>query len=610
MTKDLASAYALLDEPFVIGVEAYVAPEFSDERQAYSLSGASAPTPGVSYLSWLASRGITPNALTNSGIIVDVADSGVDMGCLNVNRHKDLLGRVVYYTAAVGGSTTDRSDTVGHGTVVAGIVGGNPVAGVNSVGGATNGLAQKDSDSYGQFYYGMGVAPGVRIGSTKIRNSQSILGTVAQWTKLAVSQDCNTPTSLCPNPITWYDPTPNCVATVQNYSVNTYDPAVAGAYTIESREIDISVRNASRTTPPAAMVPLAVTAAAGNYAQNPTDVTRTVLPWATAKNAITMGAAESTRVNPGACATDTDGGLNPAERSRAQGYNVVSYSSRRGTTDGRLKPDLMAPATLALGPKTRANNNSWCMVGGDFFGDGSAPAYHGSSGTSFAAPVAAGAVALLRYYFNVNYGITPSPAMYKAMLVGGAKSMTGAIDRQETVLGGASPAVATWPNVQQGFGLLNLSDLLTLGVVKSLYDQQTVLVMGQAFNRNVTVSDPSKPLKIVLAWTDAPAIAGATTTGVNNLNLRVDIYYGNYTGADGFSRIQPGCGRPSCPQPSDAKNNVEVIHVNPSVFLDPAKRTLGLQVFASNLMGIGVPGQSGGANNQDFALFVMNGTLQ
>jgi hypothetical protein len=605
--KDLASARALLEEPFVLAVEAYVPPEVSDERQAYSLSGAAVPT-GGNYLAWLASRGITPNALTNSGIVVDIADSGVDMGCLNIQRHWDLRGRVVYYTST--GSASDRSDNLGHGTVVAGIVGGNPVAGVDSVGNATNGFAQKDNDSYGQFYYGLGVAPGIRIGSTKIKSVLAVLGTVQQWTTLAVSQDCNTPSTLCPQAVTWIDPTPNCVATVQNHSLNTYDPAVAGGYTLNSREIDISVRNASRTTPPAAMVPLAITLSAGNYAQDSTDVTRAVLPWATAKNAITMGAAESARLTPASCTSDSSGGSNPAERHRAEGYNVVAYCSRRGTSDGRLKPDLMAPATLALGPKTQANTNSWCAVGGDFTGTGSGYAYHGSAGTSFAAPVAAGSVALLRYYFNLHYGVTPSPAMYKAMLVSGAKSMTGAIDRQEVALGGSSSTVAKWPNEQQGFGLLNLSDLLTLDVTKSMHDQLTVLIMGQAFNRSVTVSDPSKPLRIVLAWTDAPAVGGATTAAVNNLNLRVDSYYGNYTGTDGYSKIPPGCGRPSCPPPSDGKNNVEVININPSVFVDPAKRTLSLQVFASNLNGVGVPGQSGGANNQDFALFVLNGTLQ
>lgn len=610
-TDDLASAQALLNEPFVIAVEAYVPAELSDERQALSLTGAAVPT-GGNYLTWLANRGITPTALTNSGIVVDVADTGVDMGCSTSTtlKHKDLLGRIVYYTSALGSSATDRSDTVGHGTVVAGIVGGNPSAGVNSVGAPTTGFAQKDGDSYGQFYYGMGIAPGIRIGSTKIKNNVSVLGTVHQWTTLAVSQDCNTPTNLCPQVPTWIDPTPNCVATVQTHSTNIYDPAVAGAYTIESRDVDISVRNASRTTPPAAMVPLAITISAGNYTQNPADVTRTVLPWATAKNAITMGAAESARLTPTACMTDLTGGPDPAERYRAEGYNVVAYCSRRGTNDGRLKPDLMAPATLALGPKTRANSNSWCAVGGDFTGTGSLYAYHGSSGTSFAAPVAAGSIALLRYYFDLNYGVTPSPAMYKAMLVGGAKSMTGGVDRQESFIAGAPRTVTAWPNTQQGFGLLNLSDLLTLNVTKSTHDQQTVLMMGQAFNRSVTVADPSKPLRIVLVWTDAPAVGGATTAAVNNLNLRVDSYYGNYIGTDGFSRIPPGCGRPSCPPPSDSKNNVEAVNVNPIVFVDPAKRTLGLQVFASNLNGVGVPGQSGGANNQDFALFVLNGTLQ
>jgi hypothetical protein len=67
-------------------------------------------------------------------------------------------------------------------------------------------------------------------------------GSVDQWTTLAVTQRCNTPSSSCPTSATG----PPCPATVQNHSNNEYDGtgAYAGYYTSSAREFDISVRNA------------------------------------------------------------------------------------------------------------------------------------------------------------------------------------------------------------------------------------------------------------------------------------------------------------------------------------------------------------------------------
>jgi hypothetical protein len=591
---DLATARDLLNEPFVLGVEKYIPLQPSDERQALSLSGAASPS--GAYLSWLATRGITPNALTSSGIVVDIADSGVDMGCGTIGRHPDLAGRIVYHNGTTGSSTSPAyKDTLAHGTVVAGIVAGNPGAGIDTTGGPTNGLNARDSDGYGQFYWGLGVAPGVRIGNTTMTDQFGAIGTVADWTTRAVTQRCNTPGAPCPST------GPVCVATVQNYSLNEYDATgtAAGKYTTRAREYDISVRNADRAT----MKRLAITFSAGNYRQRPLDTTTQVLPGATAKNVIAVGAAESVRTAiPATCQTASETNENPLLRNSAQGYNALAYVSRRGTADGRLKPDLLAPATLAFGPKTLASNRNFCAMAGP-----SGVEYTGGSGTSFAAPVAAGAIALLQYHYINQYGLNPSPAMYKAMLVAGAQSITGAIDRQT---GGT---VAAWPNAQQGFGRIRLTDLLDPGVVKSWRDQQTILVSGQITTNTVTVADPAKPVRIVLAWTDAPAAVEAPVTLVNNLDLRVqDAFraYGNLMAGDGFSAINPGCGRPVCAYFGDVRNNAEVINLPSSLFTDPAKRTFTVKVIINTLNGIGVPGQSGGANNQDFALFVLNGTLQ
>jgi hypothetical protein len=613
-TMTLASS--LLDNPFVLGVEAYLPPELSDERQAMALNGKASPAAAGRYLAFLAARGITPDLLTASGIVVDIADTGVDHGCNYTNASPDLKGRFVFHQGTVLAANATFKDDNGHGTVVAGIVGGNPLAGKNIEGGPETGTGYQHSDSYGAFYPGLGVAPGVRLTSTKIiRELFPAVGTVADWTRRAVTRPCST-TIATPCPASGPF---SCPATVQNHSNNEYDAtgSKAGVYSTNAREFDISVRKADRNA--ATTTSLAITVSAGNYAQRPGDNTTMVLPAATAKNVISVGAVESVRQGiPQDCLNETVSGGNQALRHSAQGYNVLAYLSRRGTTDRRFKPDLLAAGTLVVGPHASGIFQYFCDKigpdgGGQFW-------YHGASGTSFTAPVAAGAVALLRYHYTTQYGFTPSPAMYKAMLVAGARSITGATDRLGTALG-TTPTVVAWPNEQQGFGVINMSDLLDTAAVKSWHDQQTVLLQGQKFERNVVVADPTKPVRVVLVYTDAPgavqdptnpqyyaaAVNGLTLTGYPG-NIRM---YGNYTDASGYSISDTvGCGRPACPSGGDSVNNVEVLNIHPSRFTDPANRTFLVRVMASPINGIGVPGVSGGANNQDFALFVLNGWLQ
>lgn len=586
----LSTAQELLSDPFVLGIEKFTPQSASDERQALSVTGATTPVNG-DYLQWLAQRGITPNQLTSSGIVVDVADTGLDVGCISGTGHPDLFGRKAYLKAY--GSLSVGTDSLRHGTVVAGIVGGNPVAGITMSGAATSGTGMKDSDSMGSFYYGLGVAPGVRVASTQMMGS-NFEGTVADWTRSAVSSRCNTPAALCT------DTAALCRAVVQNHSHNEYDSvgSNAGKYTLKAREFDISVRNADRSMG----VPLAITIAAGNYAQYSTDPTTLVMASATAKNVIAVGAAESARDTiPTACQNGSlPGNSNPLLRNAAGGYDVLAYSSRRGTLDGRIKPDFIAPATLVTGPRPHVvGGGTYCF---SVATDPNYPEYHGASGTSWAAPVGAGAIALLRY----QYGAL-SPAMYKAMLVGGARSITGKPDRQ------TNGTVTAWPNAQQGFGVISLADLLTSTPAKSWNDQGTVLTQGQIYERTVTVSDPSRPVRIALVWTDKEASPEAPITLVNNLDLMSygpdkPRFLGNYTDASGFSRSYTACV-PPCTSPTDVRNNVEVININPTRFSDPANRTFTVRVTAASLNGIAVPGQSGGANNQDFALFVLNGTM-
>jgi hypothetical protein len=129
---------------------------------------------------------------------------------------------------------------------------------------------------------------------------------------------------------------------------------------------------------------------------------------------------------------------------------------------------------------------------------------------------------------------------------------------------------------------------------------------GERRTFRVKPVDPSKPLRVSLAWTDAPAapVGGERepdTTDpaalVNDLDLAVrdggTVWHGN-TFKDGVS--QPG-GHP------DRRNNVE------NVFLRQAGNgTYEVTVNPYALPGDGVP-QRGDTTDQDYALVISNARL-
>lgn len=624
---DFGAARSLLTEPFVLGLETYVPPQPSDERQTLSLMGTrtmpnavqtayggSALSPAGPYRAWLQRYGFTPTALSSSNIVVDIADTGLDMGCYGsstgTRRHADLIDRVAYNNGTtttsgdLGASTSPPfKDPKGHGTVLAGIVAANP---------PSDGTAKDIDDGYGSFYYGMGVAPGLKLGNTIMMGgiiNLTQFGNVRDWTTRAVTRYCNTPASPCTATQTL------CRATVQNHSNNEYMEygENSGYYTTNAQLFDISVRRADHVS----FIPLAITTSAGNIGQVVSDTTSTVITPATAKNVITVGAVETFRnqtseTNP--CLNDGTQGTSSVLRNQGGGWDVLAFGSRRGTADNRVKPDILAPATLAAGPLADNAAGRYCFQSTIRHNANPAnPRYHGASGTSFASPVAAGSIGLLRHFYSRS-GFVPTPAMYKAMLVAGARSIRGGHDRYTgtTITAGLSS--------QTSFGVIGLDNLFSPTVARDWRDQDRLLLQSQVASYTITVSDPSKPLKIVLTWTDKE---GAVQTPgqpfskslVNDFDLKASWatdgvrYYGNaISSTTGYSYV-PGCGRPTCGYPADGSNNVEMLNVDPARFGTSANRTFTLSVTASVLNGQGVPGASGGSNNQDFALFVVNGSL-
>lgn len=259
-----------------------------------------------------------------------------------------------------------------------------------------------------------------------------------------------------------------------------------------------------------------------------------VTPPGTAKNCITVGACENNRPQ----IASTYGGSWPqdypvppisADRLADNPDQVVAFSSRGPTGDGRIKPDVVAPGTYILSTRSRqlAPNN---FGYGKF---GSSSLYMFDSGTSMATPLTAGAVALIREYLRKKKGIaSPSAALLKACVIACAAPL---------------PTQASVPDNHQGFGRIALDDLLAPKTpMKARFVEGSGLRTGLAAQHGFTVATAGRPLKLVLVHTDFPG-----PRLVNNLNLLV-------TGPDGKTRVGNGKGVGGS---FDAANNVETVAI-------------------------------------------------
>src|SRR2546422_849645 len=141
-----------------------------------------------------------------------------------------------------------------------------------------------------------------------------------------------------------------------------------------------------------------------------------------AKNIICVANSENYR--PGQC-PGVAGCGGPADD-----IDTLNDSSSRGPTDdNRIKPDLAAPGHAITGARSSvATYNCFCDNGTGAgccasTGVDGANKYTAYTGTSQAAPRVAGAAAVVFDWFKDRFGVFPSPAMAKAILINGAVDM-------------------------------------------------------------------------------------------------------------------------------------------------------------------------------------------
>jgi subtilisin-like proprotein convertase family protein len=575
----------LADRADVVSIAPWNAPHRMDERQDQIIAGnitGSGPTVG-DYLSYLSTHGITAPTTTFG---VNISDSGVDNGSTTPNHFglyalgnpTSAANSRVVYARVVGtpsgpGSTTQACD--GHGNLNTHVIGGYVPTG--TVGGV-NFNAAPHADAQG-FRYGLGVLPFVKVGSSVIfDNSGAPTGdfTFPDYTTLESNA---------------YNDTMRISSNSWGASDNTY--------TIDSQEYDALVRDAQPSGAPfpaAGNQEYVILFAAGNDGSG----SNTVGTPGTAKNIITVGAAEGVLAMGGA------DGCGVGDTGADSINDIIGFSSRGPTSDGRRKPDIVAPGTHITGGVAQASIasptgsgtgaqlacfNATGVCGGtggsNFFPSAGQQWYTASSGTSHSTPAMAGYAALIRQFFINNALTPPTPAMTKAMMMNTARYMNGT---------GANDSL---PSNNQGMGEANFNNFFNLFTVGSIRRDQVAAdkftASGQQRLFTGTINSAAQPVRVTLAWTDPPGPTSGNAF-VNNLDLEVTVggntYKGNvFTGANS---VTGGT--------ADTRNNVE------SVFI-PAGVTgsIVVKVKATNIAGNGVPGDAD-ALDQDFALVVANAT--
>ena len=395
--------------------------------------------------------------------------------------------------------------------------------------------AGAETDENG-FLYGLGIAPGAHIVAQRIFDGEGIYEAPSSMAEL----------------------TTDAVRAGADIGSNSWGEDTQGRYDIFAMEFDALVRDADPETP--GDQPYILEFSAGNAGPGE----KTIGSPAVAKNVIATGASQNERYDFLIYAGQ-DG--------------VADFSSRGPCEDGRIKPDVVAPGTWIASAQSEGATDAFAWMG-------ISPLYQYQGGTSQAGPQVSGAAAVfVQYYREMHDGQTPSPALVKAALINSAVDMDNSLSRPE---GGTSYV----PNMDEGWGRVDLTELIGSERTFDFTDQTSLLRTGEVFERRLFLASGDLPLKITLAYTDVPGFPPAIPALVNDLDLEVTapdgtIYRGN--------QFLDGESVPNAPS-FDSINNVEGVHV---AFPEPGEylvRVIGRKVVEEARR------DTAGVIDQDFAL--------
>ncbi|HVG18502.1 MAG TPA: S8 family peptidase [Blastocatellia bacterium] len=380
-------------------------------------------------------------AINGSGIGIAILDSGVYAG-----HHSFLSSRLAASVDFTGEGRTD--DPYGHGTHIASIVAGN---------------AHVASGAY------TGIAPAANIINVRVLNSQG-----------------QGSTSNAIAGIDW------CISNKSAYNIRVLNLSF-GVVAVESYQNDALCR-AVRRAVDAGMV---VCVAAGNAGKNSSGnkIYGAIHSPGIEPSAITVGAANSFGTNY----RGDDEVASYSSRGPTRGYYTDAVGIKR--YDNLIKPDLIAPGNKII--DARSPNNFLLQQSPSLGVSVSSRTEHMMmylSGTSMAAPVVAGAAALM---LQRNPALTPN--LVKALLEYSAQPLAG------------------YTTTDQGAGLVNIEGAVRLaGLVRTDLTGRVVgdsLLTGAAPAQTTTIAGQSFPWSggIIQKWN---FISG------NNLVLKYQGIYG------------------------------------------------------------------------------------
>ncbi|NNF63083.1 MAG: S8 family serine peptidase [Acidimicrobiia bacterium] len=352
---------------------------------------------------------------------------------------------------------------------------------------------------------------------------------------------------------------------------NSWGSSVAGDYTTSSEQTDEFTWNNTD---------MLITFSAGNSG---TDANNngvvdddSIGAPATAKNVLTVGASENERADNFPCDSTSGAacsGVNDiftygsawpgdfsappisTDQSAGNAEQMAAFSSRGPTDDGRIKPDVVAPGTWVLSGfsdlyqefydgSANPQNGAWQYDGWGFPLN---EEYKYMGGTSMSNPLAAGAAAVVRDYYNKAHSVDASAALTKATLI------NSAVDMLDENNDGADDNDFPIPNSHEGWGRIDLANAVD---GSAEFVDAAGLTTGGSDTYNYTAT-AGGVFKVTLAYSDFPSTATASSNLVNDLDLVVTAPDGTttYVGNNFSSGWSQTGGS------EDRTNNVENVYI-------------------------------------------------
>ncbi len=292
-------------------------------------------------------------------------------------------------------------------------------------------------------------------------------------------------------------------------------------------------------------------------------------------------------------------------------FAMWALSTRGPSSDGRIKPDLVAPGSMIIGPQSSYVGNSagnnpaypfeygYPGAYGDVPNFNPQPAPDGyvyMSGTSMSAAFVSGAAALVRQFYRQVHDVdqegvpSPSSSLIKATLIHGATNMAeeGYPNQYDIIEPGnlinkQYSDVVSRPDFNQGWGRLNVfKSLFPLAPKVQRWDDNTRGIDESPIEYKVVVDRTDVPFEATLVWNDRSATPNTWPVLFYDMDLVVQepgasgkIFRGNQFGDPDLGQ-NPNYSIPN-PQETDVLNNVERI-----VIKNPVKGEYTIRIVPAN----------------------------